>query len=94
LTFTGVADLAERYGGGYSHVTTRANLQIREIKAAAGPDLIEDLAALGLPSKAAGADNIRNVTGDATAGVDPQALIDTRPLAAAWHNHSLNNRSL
>jgi ferredoxin-nitrite reductase len=30
--FTGVADLAERYGGGYSHMTTRANLQIREIR--------------------------------------------------------------
>jgi len=32
--FTGLADLAERYGGGYAHVTTRANIQIREIKAA------------------------------------------------------------
>ena len=32
--FAGLADLAERYGGGYSHVTTRANLQIREIEAA------------------------------------------------------------
>ncbi len=31
--FAGLADLAERYGGGYSHVTTRANLQIREIEA-------------------------------------------------------------
>ena len=31
--FAGVADLAERYGGGYAHVTTRANLQIREIEA-------------------------------------------------------------
>ena len=30
--FAGLADLAERYGGGYSHVTTRANLQIREIE--------------------------------------------------------------
>ena len=30
---SGLADLAERYGGGYSHVTTRANLQIREIEA-------------------------------------------------------------
>src|SRR5262249_21747326 len=27
--FVGVADLAERYGGGYAHVTTRANLQVR-----------------------------------------------------------------
>ena len=33
--FAGVADLAERYGGGYAHVTTRANLQIREIDARA-----------------------------------------------------------
>ena len=31
--FRGIADLAERYGGGYADVTTRANLQIREIKA-------------------------------------------------------------
>ena len=29
--FAGVADLAESHGGGYSHITTRANLQIREI---------------------------------------------------------------
>src|SRR4029077_11273310 len=28
--FAGVADLAERYAGGYAHVTTRANLQMRE----------------------------------------------------------------
>ena len=30
--FAGVADLAERCGGPYAHVTTRANLQIREIE--------------------------------------------------------------
>src|ERR1700691_4220323 len=30
----GLADVAERYGGGYVDVTTRANLQIREIGAA------------------------------------------------------------
>ncbi len=30
--FAGLADLAENYGGGYLHVTTRANIQIREIE--------------------------------------------------------------
>ncbi len=30
--FAGLADLAERYAGGYAHVTTRANLQMREIE--------------------------------------------------------------
>jgi len=29
--FSGVADLADAHGGGYVHVTTRANLQVREI---------------------------------------------------------------
>ena len=31
--FEGVARIAEDFGGGYAHVTTRANLQIREIAA-------------------------------------------------------------
>src|SRR6266851_283516 len=31
--FAGLADLAESCGGGYAHVTTRANLQVREIEA-------------------------------------------------------------
>ena len=31
--FSGLADLAERYAGGYSHVNTRANLQISEVEA-------------------------------------------------------------
>src|ERR1700704_580531 len=29
--FDGVAEAAERYAGGYTHVTTRANLQMREV---------------------------------------------------------------
>ncbi|MDB5643009.1 MAG: cobG [Hyphomicrobiales bacterium] len=92
--FDGVADVAERFGGGYAHVTTRANLQIREIKAENAPDLLEDLVALGITSKGSGADNIRNVTGSATAGIDPQELLDTRPHARLWHNHILNDRTL
>lgn len=90
----GVADLAEKFGGSYSHVTTRANLQIREIAADDAPLLLEGLADLGLTAKGSGADNIRNVTGSATAGIDPLELIDTRPHARAWHHHILNDRSL
>ena len=92
--FEGVADLAERLGGGYSHVTTRANLQVREITAENGPAFLEGLVDLGLPAKGSGADNIRNVTGSATAGIDPLELLDTRPHARAWHHHILNDRSL
>lgn len=92
--FEGVADLAERFGGGYAHVTTRANLQVREIAPENGPAFLEGIADLGLTARGAGADNIRNVTGAATAGIDPQELLDTRPLCRAWHFHILNDRSL
>ncbi len=92
--FAGVADLAERYGGGYAHVTTRANLQIREIEAHNAVAVVEAIQDLGLCSRGSGADNIRNVTGTPTAGIDPQELIDTRPFAREWHFHILNDRSL
>jgi ferredoxin-nitrite reductase len=92
--FAGVADLAERYGGGYAHVTTRANLQIREIEPKNAVAMIEAIQDLGLCSRGSGADNIRNVTGTPTAGIDPQELIDTRPYAREWHFHILNDRSL
>jgi len=92
--FAGVADLAERYGGPYCHVTTRANLQLREIPPKNSVALLEAIQDLGLCSRGAGADNIRNVTGTPTAGVDPQELLDTRPYAREWHFHILNNRAL
>jgi ferredoxin-nitrite reductase len=90
----GLALLAQTHGGGYSHVTTRANLQIREIAAERAPTLLEAIQDLGLTAKGSGADNIRNVTGTPTAGIDPQELIDTRPFARAWHFHVLNARTL
>ena len=92
--FRGVADLATDLGGGFTDVTTRANLQIREIPATAAPEVITRLADLGLTSRGSGADNVRNVTGSPTAGIDPQELIDTRPHARAIHHHILNHREL
>ncbi|CAN5260030.1 NirA family protein [soil metagenome] len=89
-----VGDLAEKLGGGYADVTTRANLQVREIAPANGPAMVEGLSAVGIIAKGSGADNIRNVTGSATAGIDPVELIDTRPHARAWHHHILNTRAL
>jgi ferredoxin-nitrite reductase len=90
----GLAGLAERYGGGYAHVTTRANLQIREIEPKNAIAMVEAILDLGLCSRGSGADNIRNVTGTPTAGIDPQELIDTRAYAREWHFHILNERAL
>jgi len=90
----GLADAADAFGGGYADVTTRANLQIREIAAEHGVDLLLAVQDLGLTARGSGADNIRNITGSPTAGIDPQELYDTRPLCRAMHHYILNHREM
>lgn len=92
--FRGLAEIAEDWGGNYIDLTTRGNLQIREIMPRNVVKVLEKLTELGLTSKGAGADNVRNVTGTPTSGFDPQELIDVVPLAKAMHHCILNNRDL
>ncbi|MEM7576309.1 MAG: NirA family protein [Planctomycetota bacterium] len=90
----GLADLAENLAGGYAHVTTRGNLQVREI---APENLIKNLEALydlGLTSKGSGADSVRNITASPSAGFDVDELIDLSPHAIALHHHILNDPDL
>ena len=90
----GLAEAADSFGGGYADVTTRANLQIREIPASHAIDLLLAVQDLGLTARGSGADNIRNITGSPTAGIDPQELYDTRPLCRAMHHYILNHREM
>jgi ferredoxin-nitrite reductase len=89
-----LAAIAEEYGGGYVDVTTRANLQVREIQAHDAAHVLTALQEAGICSRGAGADNIRNITGSPTAGIDLQELIDTRPLCRDLHHTILNHREL
>ena len=90
----GVAEIAERWAGGYAHVTTRANLQLREIAAGDALRVLTALHDLGIVPRGAGADNVRNVTASPTAGIDPQELLDARPHARELHHRILGSREL
>jgi ferredoxin-nitrite reductase len=90
----GVADLAAEWGGGYAHITTRANLQVRELMPRDIVKVLVRLQDLGLTSRGAGADNIRNITATPTSGFDPDELIDVRPFAKGLHHYILNHRDL
>ena len=89
-----LAQLSSSLGGGYVDVTTRANLQIRNIKASSAQNMLIAIESLGLTTRGSGADNIRNITGSPTAGIDPYELIDTRPLCLEMHHYILNHREL
>lgn len=92
--FREVAKLADLYGGGYTHVTTRANLQIREINANDATNFLISLQDLGLMNRGAGADNIRNVTGNPLAGISVDEIYDTRKLARELHYYILYHRDM
>ena len=87
----GVADLAEKFGGGYVDATTRANLQIREIRAEHSMEIINGLIDLGIVARGSGADNIRNITATPTAGIDPVELYDVRPLCREMHHYIIQH---
>ena len=90
----GLADMAEQWGGGYADITTRANIQIREIPPRHMVKCLLKLQEIGLTSRGSGVDNVRNITATPTAGFDKDELIDTRPFAKAVHHYILNNRDM
>jgi ferredoxin-nitrite reductase len=90
----GLAEMAADWGSGRADITTRANLQIRELQPKNIVRVLNKLQALGLTSRGSGADNIRNITASPTAGIDPAELYDVTPLADALHHYILNSRDL
>jgi ferredoxin-nitrite reductase len=90
----GLAQLADDCAAGHVDITTRANLQIREIPAARAMQLLTGLRDLGIVTLGAGADNIRNVTCSPLSGIDSTELIETLPLAKELHYHILHRREL
>ncbi len=90
----GLAEIAEDWAGGYADVTTRANIQLRQIQPKYAIDVLEKLNYMGLSSRGAGADNLRNITASPTAGFDRQEIYDVRALAKAMNHLILNTREL
>ncbi len=90
----GLADLGDRYAGGYVDVTTRANLQFREIAAADAMNILYGLRELDIVNLGSGGDNIRNCTASPLSGIDPDELIETIPLAKRMHHYILNHREM
>ena len=90
----GLAGIADEFGNGKAAITTRSNIQIREIAPRSLVNVLTRLQSLGLTSKGSGVDNVRNITASPTAGIDPQELLDTRPYAHSLHHYILNHRDL
>lgn len=78
-----IAEAAERCASGVLELTNRSNLQIRGVLPGQQAELIERLLAADLGPSNPAADDVRNLLLSPAAGLDPHALLDTRPLSAA-----------
>jgi ferredoxin-nitrite reductase len=91
--FREIAHVARELTTGYVQITTRANLQIRLIQPKDTPEVLRRIQSVGLHTRGAGADNIRNLTANPTAGFDPLELMDTMPLCHEMAQIILNDRA-
>ena len=88
-----LARIAQELTTGYVQITTRANLQLRLIQPKDAPEVLRRVQSVGLHTRGAGADNVRNLTMNPTAGIDPVELIDVQPLLQELAHTIINDRS-
>ncbi|HEX9046719.1 MAG TPA: NirA family protein [Verrucomicrobiae bacterium] len=88
-----LAKIAQELTSGYVQITTRANFQMRLIQPKDAPEFLRRIQSIGLHTRGSGADNIRNLTMNPTAGIDPVELIDVNPYLQALAQIIINDRS-
>ena len=83
--------IAEEYSRGWGHITTRQNIQVHFVALERIPDLMRDIASVGLTSREACGDTVRNVQGCHLAGACPYEVLDISAWAEAAHQHFLRH---
>ena len=83
--------ISERYSRGWGHITTRQNIQFHFIELDDIPDVMEHMASVGLTSREACGDTVRNVQGCHLAGACPQEVLDITQWAEASYQHFVRN---
>jgi len=86
-----VAELADRYTTGVGHVTTRQDIQLHFAELKDVPAIMRSLAEVGLTTREACANTVRNVTGCHLAGVCQGEVFDITPYAKTVAYHLLRN---
>ena len=78
-----LAELADEYSDGVCHVTTRQDIQLHFVHIDDTPDMMRRLAAVGITTREACGNTVRNVTACPLAGVCHGETFDVTPYAVA-----------
>ncbi|MEO1911162.1 MAG: nitrite/sulfite reductase [Paracoccus sp. (in: a-proteobacteria)] len=86
-----LALLAQKWDKGYGHWTTRQNIQYNWPKLVDIPDMLDELAKVGMHAIQTSGNTIRNVTTDAFAGAAFDETADPRPYAELLRSWSTDH---
>jgi sulfite reductase (ferredoxin) len=86
-----MADLSVEYSRGWGHITTRQNIQFHFVELRNVPNVMRRIADVGLTSREACGDTVRNVMACHLAGACPYEKIDVTPWAEATFRHFVRN---
>ncbi len=83
--------IADTYSRGWGHITTRQNIQLHFVDLEVIPEVMRHLASVGLTTREACGDTVRNVQGCHLAGACPFEILDISPWAEAAFQHFLRH---
>ena len=86
-----LAHISENYSRGWGHITTRQNVQFHFVQLDDIPKVLSCLASVGLTTREACGDTVRNVQGCHLAGACPHEVLDITEWANATYRHFLHN---
>ena len=86
-----IADLAEEYSDSILHVTTRQDFQLHYVHIEDTPDLMRRLAAVGITTREACGNSVRNITACPLAGVCHTESFDVTPYSHALFEYLLGH---
>jgi sulfite reductase (ferredoxin) len=86
-----IADVADEYGSGNLHLTTRQDIQMHYVSLDRTPELWEQLEREDVTIREACGNTVRNVTSSPDAGINPEELFDVSPYAHAFFSYFLRN---
>jgi sulfite reductase (ferredoxin) len=83
--------LADTYSRGWGHITTRQNVQMHYVELTRVPEVMRHLGSVGLTTREACGDTVRNVMACHLAGACPHEHLDVTAWAEATFRHFVRN---
>jgi len=86
-----LADIGDRFSNGIAHATARQDIQFHFVELENVPTIMRLLAEVGLTTREACGNTVRNVTACYLSGICPDELYDVSPYARLTTNYFLRN---